>query len=469
MTDFDQLQRSARDHLMLHFTEMAGLREQELTIIERGEGCYVYDAHGRRFIDGLSGLFCVNVGHGFGDELGQAAHDQMRQLGYTSSWTQAHPRTIELADRIASLAPDGLDRVFFTSGGGEANDAAWKMARQYHLSRGEGQRCKAISRKLAYHGTTLGPLSFTGLTFCRTPFEPLPIPTTFVSNTGAYRHPLGDQPEAHTQWLLDELEQAIEFAGPETVAMLIAEPVQNSGGSFVPPPGYWQGLRELCDRYGILLCADEVICAWGRLGEWFGSERFDVVPDLLTFAKGLTSAYFALGGVLMHDRVAAPLLAKGEMFDHGLTFGGHPVGSAVALKNIEIIEREGLLDNVRANEPWLRERLDELRSLELVGDIRGMGHFWAIELVADRDSKRTFEQADADWLLRDFLSGQLERRGLIARLDDRGDPVVQVSPPLVADRGVLGEMLDIIGSSLEEAGDRVPATRRERAYRASAP
>ena len=234
--------------------------------------------------------------------------------------------------------------------------------------------------------------------------------------------------------------------------MLIAEPVQNSGGSFVPPPGYWQGLRELCDRYGILLCADEVICAWGRLGEWFGSHRFDVVPDLLTFAKGLTSAYFALGGVLMHDRVAAPLLAEGEMFDHGLTFGGHPVGSAVALKNIEIIEREGLLDNVRANEPWLQARLDELRSLELVGDIRGMGHFWAIELVADRDSKRTFEQADADWLLRDFLSGQLERRGLIARLDDRGDPVLQVSPPLVADRAVLGEMLEIIGSSLDEAG-----------------
>jgi adenosylmethionine-8-amino-7-oxononanoate aminotransferase len=236
------------------------------------------------------------------------------------------------------------------------------------------------------------------------------------------------------------------------VAMLIAEPVQNSGGSFVPPPGYWQGLRQLCDRYGILLCADEVICAWGRLGEWFGSHRFDVVPDLLTFAKGLTSAYFALGGVLMHDRVAAPLLAEGEMFDHGLTFGGHPVGSAVALKNLEIIEREGLLDNVRANEPWLQARLDELRSLELVGDVRGMGHFWAIELVADRDTKRTFEPADADWLLRDFLSGQLERRGLIARLDDRGDPVLQMSPPLVADRAVLGEMLEIIGSSLQEAG-----------------
>ena len=273
------------------------------------------------------------------------------------------------------------------------------------------------------------------------------------SNTDGYRHPLGDQPEAFCRWLLDELEEAIEFAGPETVAMLIAEPVQNSGGSFVPPPGYWQGLRELCDKYGILLCADEVICAWGRLGEWFGSHRFDARPDLLTFAKGLTSAYFSLGGVLMHDRVAEPMLAAGEYFDHGLTFGGHPVGSAIALTNIEIIERDGLLDNVRANEPWLRQRLDEMRSLQLVGDVRGMGHFWAIELVADRETKRTFEQADADWLLRDFLSGQLERRGLIARLDDRGDPVVQVSPPLVADREVLGEMLDIIAGSLQEAGE----------------
>jgi adenosylmethionine-8-amino-7-oxononanoate aminotransferase len=453
MTAVDRLQASAREHLMLHFTEMASFAERELPIIERGEGCHVYDAHGRRFIDGLSGLFCVNVGHGYGDELGQAAHDQMRQLGYTPSWTQAHPRTIELAERIASLAPDGLNRVFFTSGGGEANDAAWKLARQYHLSRGEAQRTKAIARKLAYHGTTLGALSFTGLTSCRTPFEPLPIPTTFVSHTGGYRHPLGDQPEAFCRWLLNELEEAIEFAGPETVAMVIAEPVQNSGGSFTPPPGYWQGLRELCDRHGILLCADEVICAWGRLGEWFGSHRFDARPDLLTFAKGLTSAYFSLGGVLMHDRVAEPLLAAGEYFDHGLTFGGHPVGSAIALKNIEIIERDGLLHNVRANEPWLRERLDEMRSLELVGDVRGMGHFWAIELVAHRQSKRTFEQADADWLLRDFLSGQLERRGLIARLDDRGDPVVQVSPPLVADRAVLGEMLDIIGTSLQAAGD----------------
>lgn len=452
MVNRTALERAAREHLMLHFTSMSGFHERPIPIIARGEGCYVYDAAGRRYIDGLSGLFCVNVGHGFGEELGQAAHDQMRELGYSSNWTIAHPRSIELAERIAGLAPGGLNRIFFTSGGGESNESAWKLARQYHLLRGDGQRRKAISRKLAYHGTTLGALSLTGLTSCRTPFEPLAIPTAFVSHTCAYRHPLGHDEDAFCRALLAEVEETIDFEGPETIAMLIAEPVQNSGGSFVPPRGYWAGLREICDRHGILLCADAVICAWGRLGTWLGIERFDVVPDIVTFAKGLTSAFFPMGGVLMDERVAEPMLAEGEMFMHGLTFGGHPVGSAVALKNLEIMERERLLENVLANEPWLREQLDALRTLPIVGDVRGMGHFWAIELVRDQDTKDTISGDEADWLLRDFLSSRLEERGLIARLDDRGDPVVQVSPPLVADREVLGAMLDILATSLEEAG-----------------
>jgi adenosylmethionine-8-amino-7-oxononanoate aminotransferase len=446
------LQLAAREHLMFHFTEMAAFKQRPVPIIAEGDGCHVVDARGRRFIDGLSGLFCVNVGHGFGSELGQAAHEQMVELGYTSNWTQAHPRAIELAEHIADLAPAALTRVFFTSGGGEANESAWKLARQYHALRGEPGRHKAIARNLAYHGTSLGALSLTGLPSLRAPFEPLAIPTVFVSNTDAYRHPNGDDPQALCRALLDELERTIEAEGPETIAMLIAEPVQNSGGSFLPPPGYWAGLREICDRHGILLCADSVICAWGRIGTWLGIERFDVVPDLLTFAKGVTSAYFPLGGVLIHERVAEPVLREGEMFLHGLTFGAHPVGCAVALKNLEIIEREQLLENVMANEPWLQAQLDQLRGLAIVGDVRGLGHFWAIELVADQATKETFSETEADWLLRDFLSGQLEERGLIARLDDRGDPVVQVSPPLVADREVLGQMVDIIASSLEEAG-----------------
>ncbi len=438
---------------------MAEFRHRPIPIIARGDGCYVIDGAGRRYIDGLSGLFCVNVGHGFGEELGDAARKQMRELGYTSSWTVAHPRSIELAERIAGLAPAGLGRVFFASSGSEANESAYKLARQYHALRGQPQRHKAIARRLAYHGTTLGANALSGLTSMRTPFEPPAIATTFVDKTDAYRHPLGDDPARFCRGLLDEIEDAIEFEGPDTIAMMIVEPVQNSGGSFVPPPGYMPGLREICDRHGILLCADAVICAWGRLGTWLGIDRVDLVPDLLTFAKGLTSAFFPVGGVLMHERVAEPLMREGEMFMHGLTFGGHPVGAAVALKNLEIIERERLLENVLANEAWIGEQLNALRSLPIVGDVRGMGHFWAIEMVTDQATKATFSPEEANWLLRDYLSGQLERRGLIARLDDRGEPVLQISPPLVADRDVLGRMFEIIAVSLEEAGQALAARR----------
>jgi adenosylmethionine-8-amino-7-oxononanoate aminotransferase len=453
------LARTAREHMLLHFTDMSQFEHGPL-VISRGDGCYVYDAEGRRYIDGLSGLYCTNLGHSYGDELGRDAHAQMRELPFTSNWTVAHPRSIELAARIAELAPPGLERVFFTSGGSEAVEAAWKLARQYHAARGEPQRRKAISRRVAYHGTTLGALSFTGIPSCRAPFEPLGVPTAFVSATDRYRHPQGGDEAAFCRALLDEVEEAIEFETPDTVAMLIAEPVQNAGGCFVPPAGYWAGLRELCDRHGILLCSDEVICAWGRLGNWFGAERFGYVPDLLTFAKGLTSAHFAMGGVLVHDRVAAPFI-EGELYMHGITFGGHPVGAALALKTIEIIERDGVLANVRANEPLLRDGLTALLELDIVGDVRGMGHFWAIELVRDKATKATFTSEEADWLLGDFLSDRLLARGLIVRLDDRGEPVIQLAPPLVADRAVLEEMLAILSGTLSEAdaqlGDRVRA------------
>jgi adenosylmethionine-8-amino-7-oxononanoate aminotransferase len=242
--------------------------------------------------------------------------------------------------------------------------------------------------------------------------------------------------------------------------MLIAEPVQNAGGCFVPPAGYWAGLRELCDRHGILLCSDEVICAWGRLGNWFGAERFGYVPDLLTFAKGLTSAHFAMGGVLVHDRVAAPFI-EGELYMHGITFGGHPVAAATALANLDVFERESLLENVRSNEAAFGAMLDSLRDIPIVGDVRGMGYFWALELVRDKATKATFTSEEADWLLGDFLSDRLLARGLIVRLDDRGEPVIQLAPPLVADRAVLEEMLAILSGTLSEAdaqlGDRVRA------------
>ena len=452
MTDYQAL---AKAHLMLHFSDMAAYAERPIPIIERGEGCRVIDDAGNRYIDGLSGLYCTNLGHSHGDELGRAAHEQMRALPFTSNWTVAHPRSIELAARIADLAPAGLERVFFTSGGSEAVESAWKLALQYHQANGEPGRRKAIARKDAYHGVTLGALSFTGIPVCRDPFEPMAIPVTHVSNTNAYRHPEGEDETRFTAALLEEVETAITEEGPETVAMLIAEPVQNAGGSLVPPAGYWQGLREICDRHGVLLCSDEVICAFGRLGYWFGAEAFGYQPDLITFAKGLTGAHFALGGLLISDRVAAPFLDGTADYMHGLTFGGHPVGSAVALAALDVYERDGILENVRANEPHARAGLESLRDIPIVGDVRGMGHFFSIEVVRDQATKQALTGPEAEWLLKDVLSAALWDRGLICRLDDRADPIVQIAPPLVADAALFDEIAEILRAGLEIAAARV--------------
>jgi len=451
----ERLQRLAREHLMLHFSDNAADARRDIPVIVRGEGCHVYDAAGNRYIDGLSGLYCLNLGHSHGDEIGRAAHEQMRRLAYASNWTVAHPPSIELASRIAALAPAGLERVFFTSGGSEAVESAWKLAVQWHAANGEPARRKAIARRDAYHGVTLGALSFTGIPVCRTAFEPLAVPTRHVSNTNAYRHQAGGDEVAFRDALLAEVEDAIRFEGPETIAMMIAEPVQNAGGCLVPPPGYWQGLREITERHGILLCSDEVICAFGRLGTWFGAQRFDYAPDLITFAKGLTAAHFAMGGLVISDRVAAPFLDGRASYLNGFTFGGHPVGAATALAALEITERESVLENVRANEPVARAALDSLRDIPIVGDVRGLGHFWAIELVRDQQTKEPLEGAAAEWLLKDVLSTELWRRGLICRLDDRADPIVQIAPPLVADAALFDEIAGTLRHGLEVAASRL--------------
>jgi adenosylmethionine-8-amino-7-oxononanoate aminotransferase len=453
-TEQQRLQRQVRDHLLLNFTDLTAFRDREVPILVRGDGCYVIDSTGRRFIDGISGLFCANLGHGYGAEIGAAAQRQLAELVFAPSWYLTHPGTAKLAERLAGLAaPLGLDRVFLTSGGGESVEAAWKLARQWHTARGEPQRRKAISRNLAYHGTSLGALSFSGLADIRHPFEPLPIPTGFIAETDAYRHPAaqaGDE-ATFTRALLAELETVIEWEGPDQVAMLIAEPVQNSGGAFTPPIGYWQGLRELCDRYGILLVADETITGFGRVGEWFAGIRYGIQPDLLTFAKGATAGHAPLGGVLIGPKVAEPFVTGDVTYQHGLTFGGHPLATAVADAALDVYEREHVLANVRALEPYLRDSLAELRRVPLVGDVRGAGFFWAIELVRDRATRERFSPADADWLLRGVLSERMDALGLLCRLDDRGEPVIQLSPPLVADRRLLAEMVGIVGEALETA------------------
>ena len=435
-----QLQELAQRHLWMHFTPMGAYGDDHpVPIITRGEGCYVWDEQGDSKLDGLSALFCVNAGHGR-TELGEAAAKQVEELGFFTNWTYAHPRAIELAAKIAELAPGDLNRVFFTSSGSEAVESAWKMAREYHKLRGEGQRTKLIAREIAYHGTTLGALAATGITPLRTPFEPLVPGGRHVPNTNTYRLP----PGRGELWSAEALAEKIEFEGPETVAAVIMEPVQNAGGCFVPPEGYWQRVREICDQYGVLLISDEVICAWGRIGYFFGCERYGYQPDMITTAKGITSAYAPMGAVITRDKVAEPFMEEGNMFIHGLTFGGHPVAAAVALKNIEIFEREDLCGHVREKEGEFKAALDGLRDLPIVGDVRGAGFFYAIELVKDSETHESFNDEESNSLLRGFLSGELYRRGLICRADDRGDPVIQLSPPLIADTEQFDEIVGIL-------------------------
>ncbi len=434
----EELQKAARDHLWLHFTRMAGYKENEVPMIVRGDGCYLEDSNGKRYLDALAGLFAVNIGYGFGEEVGEAAAAQLRELPFYTNWGYAHPRAVELAAEVASLAPGDLNRVFFVSGGSEAIEAVWKLA-----------------RRVAYHGTTMGALSINGIASLRVPFEPLVPDVIHVRNTNRYHRPAGETEEEFTAFLLDDLAEAIEQGPPETIAVVVMEPVQNAGGSFTPPAGYFQGVRELCDQHGILLCADEVITAFGRVGHWFGSERYDVRPDIVTSAKGLSSAYAAIGAVIATNKVMEPFLEGTTMYAHGMTFGGHPVQAAIALKNIEIMKRERIVEGVLEQEDAFRSTLAQLCELPIVGDLRGAGFFYALELVKNKETRETFSDEEAESLLRGFVSPALFDRGLICRADDRGDPVIQISPPLVAAQAQFDEMVGILGEVLAEAWERV--------------
>ncbi len=427
--DDNSLSERAQRHLWMHFTRLGSYgAHHEVPVMVRGEGAYVWDQHGKRYLDGLSGLFTSQVGHGR-TELAEAASKQASELAYFPLWTYAHPRAIELAERIAGLAPGDCNRVFFTTGGSEAVESAWKLARQYFRLVGEPDRTKVISRNIAYHGTTMGALSITGIPALKTPFEPLVPGAVKVPNTNFYRAPIhGDDLVAFGRWAADEIERAIEREGPETVAAVYLEPVQNAGGCFPPPPGYFERVREICDRYGVLLVSDEVICAFGRLGEYFGAVRYGYQPDIITVAKGLTSGYAPLGAMIASDRLVEPFLHGDASFAHGFTFAGHPVSCAVALANLDVFERDGILDHVQATQDAFRSSLETLGDLPIVGEVRGDGFFYGIELVKDKETRETFDDDESERLLRGFLSGALFESGLICRADDRGDPVVQLSP-----------------------------------------
>ncbi len=455
--DIDDLNEKAREHLWMHFTRLGSYQKKEIPIIARGKGCYLWDAHDKRYLDALSGLFTVQLGHGR-EDLAAAAQQQASTLEYFPIWSYAHPPAIELAATLADLAPGDLNRVFFTTGGSEAVESAWKLARQYFRAKGEGQRYKVIARETAYHGTTMGALAITGVPSLRAPFEPLTPGTSHVPNTNRYRHPLGKDDAAFCDWLTQSIEDRILWEGPETVAAVYLEPVQNAGGCFVPPEGYFAKVREICDRYGVLLVSDEVICAFGRLGEMFGAERYGYLPDMITCAKGLTSGYSPLGAVICRDHLAEPFLEDAASFLHGITFGGHPVSCAVATKNLELFEEEGILEHVRANEAGLRERIEGLRDIPIVGDVRGAGYFLALELVADPETEAHFSKEQGEAMLRGFLSPMLFDEGLICRADDRGDPVVQLSPPLVAGDAEFDEIEAILRRCLTAASQQLAGT-----------
>jgi adenosylmethionine-8-amino-7-oxononanoate aminotransferase len=456
--DLDHLQRAGKDHLWMHFSRQGSYADHDIPVIVKGEGAYIWDAQGRRYLDGLAGLFVVQAGHGR-EELARAAYEQAKDLSFFPLWTFAHPKAIELAERVASYAPGDLNRVFFTTGGGEAVETAWKAAKQYFKLKGKPLKHKVISRQVAYHGTPQGALSITGIPDMKAPFEPLVPSTVHVPNTNAYRAPSylphgADgmvDPEAFGRWAADQVEEAILAQGPETVAAVFLEPVQNAGGCFPPPPGYFQRVREICDTYDVLLVSDEVICAFGRLGEMFGATRFGYEPDMITCAKGLTSGYSPLGAMIASEKVMEPFLEGSNSFLHGYTFGGHPVSCAVAMANLDIFEREKLNERVRENESAFVGTLENLRDLPIVGDIRGAGYFYGIELVKDKDTRETFSEDESERLLRGFLSKALYDGGLYCRADDRGDPVVQLAPPLICEQEHFDEMEQILRSALTEA------------------
>jgi adenosylmethionine-8-amino-7-oxononanoate aminotransferase len=453
----DELQAAAKQHLWMHFTRMSTYRDGDIPVIVRGSGPYVYDDKGKRYLDGLAGLFVSMAGHGR-TELAEAASKQASELAYFPLWSYAHPAAVELAQRLAQLAPGDLNRVFFTTSGSEAVESAWKLAKSYFKRVGQPARYKVLSREYAYHGTSMGALAVTGLSAIKHDFEPLPPGGIRVPNTNFYRAPdfaAGWSEEQFGVWAADEIERAILREDAESVAAVFLEPVQNSGGCFTPPPGYFQRVREICDKYGVLLVSDEVICAFGRLGYYFGAERYGYQPDIITFAKGVTSGYSPLGGMIVRDELMEPFLDGTATFLHGITFAGHPVSSAVALANLDIFERDDLLGNVRANEDGFRATLDKLTDLPIVGNIRGAGYFYGIELVKDKATKETFDDDESERLLRGYLSHALFDAGLVCRADDRADPVIQLAPPLICTQEHFDEIEQILRSCLTEAWSRL--------------
>jgi adenosylmethionine-8-amino-7-oxononanoate aminotransferase len=447
------IRANAQAHLMPHFTKGAAWRNDNLLVMKRGEGCYVLDSEGTKYLDGLAGLFCTNLGHGRAD-LSAAAIEQMDTLAFYPTWGFANEPATNAAKMIAEEAPGDLDEVFFVSSGSEAVESALKFARNYHLSQGDDQRYKVISREWAYHGTTLGALAVTGIPKFREPFLPM-----LWDGVRRVRNTFGDTvPEGTPASELESVkavEAMIVAEGPETVAAVFAEPVQNGRGAVVPPEGYWQELRRICDKYGVLLVADEVINSFGRLGHFFASIRYDVVPDMITFAKGVTSAYQPLGGVVIRKPLVEAIWdSPMGSFVHGSTFGGHPVATAVACATIQAMRTEDVPGHVLRNEGYLSDGLNALADRhDCVREVRGTGYFYAIELMADSTHDRDLSDGQAAALQSSVLTQFLRDAKLLVRPDDRGATMLTISPPLVADKMVLDDLLDRADEVLDRTNE----------------
>jgi adenosylmethionine-8-amino-7-oxononanoate aminotransferase len=455
----------APDRLWRHFTPAA----HAPIVIERGEGCYIWDAEGNRYLDALAALYCVNIGYGPWPEIAEAARAQLERLPFFTNWVGfATPPALELVERLTRLVPIEVGRIFFVSGGSEAIEASLKVARQYHRLRGEATRYKYVTRRSAYHGTTMGAISINGSPALRAQFEPLLPGCLRAPMPYRYRCPYCSEQPGCTLQCADEIDAIIRNEDPLTVAAVILEPVQNSAGSITPPPGYFQRVREICDEHGELLVADEVISGFGRVGDWFGSTRYGIEPDMMVMAKGLTSAYAPLGAVVATPQVIEPFFREATTsFIHGITFGGHPLSCAISLANLDVFEREDLIGHVQRHMGDFRAAFDRLREEHpMVGDVRGDGFFYSLELVKDKETKAPFPPPERDALIKTFIVPRARELGVYMRVDDRGETAAQFAPPLVAGQAEFDEFLDVLRQILDEAWERfVEAPRGELAAR----
>lgn len=438
--------RRGVDHLWIHNQNWLDLAKPGgMIVIAEGDGIRLTDIHGKRYIDAMSGLWVVNAGHGR-RELAEVAAEQISRLAYVNTFAYASPPAIDLATKLAEITPDGIERFFFVNSGSEAVETAIKMAQAYHHARGDKKRTKIIARRGSYHGVTLGALSVNGSTYAsRVPYEPLSPNARHIPGINCYHCPYEKTYPECNVFCARAYEQLIEFEKPDSIAAIIAEPISTANGAFVPWQEYWRTLRDLCDKHGILLIADEVINGFGRTGRWFGIDHYGITPDIMTTAKGLSSGYAPIACTMTTLKVAEAFATdKKNTFTHGITFGTHPVSCAVALANVEILEREGLVENSARSGEYL---IGQLRAMQerhrIVGDVRGIGLMTQVELVRNRETKEPFTEADE---LAERVGGRLLERGILCR----AGAAINLAPPLVTNREDVDEMVDVVEGVIAE-------------------